>query len=231
MTSKSKLQRTCMRDQVRNAIVARIVDGVYAPGTRLKELALAAEFNVSQAPVREALRELEVLGLVESERYRGTRVRAVTPTEMREAYELRARLEQAAAELAVPLTVEALGDLEATADAILAAAKRRDLDSYARHNLEFHRRVVALSGNRVILRVWESLGWEVRSRIALRRVAGTKEFLTAAASHRAITDLLRAGNGLQAGQMLRQHSESFINEIEAGETPPARKRRKASVAD
>jgi DNA-binding GntR family transcriptional regulator len=62
------LKRTCMRDRIRDVLVARILDGTYAAGTQLKELILAREFNVSQAPIREALRELEGAGLVVSER-------------------------------------------------------------------------------------------------------------------------------------------------------------------
>jgi DNA-binding GntR family transcriptional regulator len=225
-----KVQRSCMRDQVRNAIVARIVDGVYAPGTRLKELTLAAEFNVSQAPVREALRELAVLGLVESERYRGTRVRAVTAHEMREAYELRARLEEAAAELAVRAGRDALEALQADVDALLDAARRRDLEAYARHNLDFHRRIVALSGNRVLLRVWESLGWDVRSRITLHRIADRTRFLAAAASHGDIVAALRAGDGRKAGRLLREHAESFIADAEevAAATSAVKSKKKAS---
>src|SRR5262249_42290470 len=83
------IQRSCMRDEIRDAIAARILDATYAPGTRLKELALAKEFNVSQAPVREALRELAMLHLVETEHYRGTRVRSLDLPELAEAYELR----------------------------------------------------------------------------------------------------------------------------------------------
>jgi len=51
------LKRTCMRDRIRDVLVARILDGTYAAGTQLKELSLAREFNVSQTPIREALRE------------------------------------------------------------------------------------------------------------------------------------------------------------------------------
>ena len=77
--------RACMRHHIRDAIVSRILEGVYSPGTRLKELALAREFNVSQAPVREALRELEALHLVQTEHYRGTRVRSIDLAELAEA--------------------------------------------------------------------------------------------------------------------------------------------------
>jgi len=57
MSASGEGPRACRRNRIRNAVVARILDGTYPPGTRLKELALAAEFGVSQAPVREALRE------------------------------------------------------------------------------------------------------------------------------------------------------------------------------
>jgi DNA-binding GntR family transcriptional regulator len=62
------LKRVCMRDRIRDVLVARILDGTYAAGLQLKELSLAREFNVSQAPIREALRELEGTGLVTSVR-------------------------------------------------------------------------------------------------------------------------------------------------------------------
>ena len=106
------IHRTCMRDHIRNAIVSRILDGSTPAGTRLKEMTLAREFNVSQAPVREALRELEAVGLLESERYRGTRVRNIDMDELREAYELRAAIEEAAARLAVPCAKVDLDKLE-----------------------------------------------------------------------------------------------------------------------
>ena len=61
-----------------------MLDGTYKPGDRLLELQIAREFNSSQGPVREALRELEALRLVESQVYRGTRVRGVNAREMRE---------------------------------------------------------------------------------------------------------------------------------------------------
>ena len=83
--SEGVLKRTCMRDRIRDVLVARILDGTYAAGTQLKELTLAREFNVSQTPIREALRELEGSGLVTSERFRGTRVRGADFAETRKA--------------------------------------------------------------------------------------------------------------------------------------------------
>src|SRR5262249_3032424 len=111
-TAAPSVKRLCMRDHIRDVLVARILDGTYPPGTQLKELSLAREFNVSQAPIREALRELEGSGLVTSERYRGTRVRGADSAEMLETYELRATLEVRAVELAIPCSPDVLTEME-----------------------------------------------------------------------------------------------------------------------
>src|ERR671939_2109548 len=94
------VHRTMLRDQIKDVLMQRIVDGVYAPGERIVEIRVAEEFGVSQAPVREALRELEILRLVVSEPFRGARVRDVSPEEIAESYPVRAALEELAATLA-----------------------------------------------------------------------------------------------------------------------------------
>ncbi len=71
----STISRTVLREQVKDVLLARIVSGELKPGERLVETRIAAELGTSQAPVREALRDLELLRLVESEPFRGARVR------------------------------------------------------------------------------------------------------------------------------------------------------------
>src|SRR4051812_24212981 len=85
--------RQCMSDQIRDTLTSKIFDGRLQPGDRLVELEIAREFDTSQTPVREALRELESLRLVESAPYRGTRVRAISDREMFESYTVRGVLE------------------------------------------------------------------------------------------------------------------------------------------
>ena len=90
LSAESTLERESMSDRIRNAILRRIADGTYLPGHRLVELQLAKEFGTSQGPVREALRELETLQVVETKRYCGSSVREVPLKERQEAYEVRA---------------------------------------------------------------------------------------------------------------------------------------------
>ena len=168
--SEGVLKRTCMRDRIRDVLVSRILDGTYAAGTQLKELSLAREFNVSQTPIREALRELEASGLVTNERFRGTRVRGADSAEMRESYELRMMLEVRSVQLAAPFSPSLLGSLEQTILEMEAAVQAEDSERYIDAALRFHRRLVEGSGNRTFLNVWDSLLWDIRGRIALRRL-------------------------------------------------------------
>lgn len=83
-------------DQIR----AAIVEGRYPPGVRLVEQRIAEEFELSRTPVREALRTLEAEGLVRIEPHRGATVRTLNVSDVVDLYDLRARLEGYAAELA-----------------------------------------------------------------------------------------------------------------------------------
>src|SRR5215210_5269143 len=112
-----------LRDQVKDALVERILDGFYGPGERIVEMRVAEEFGVSQAPVREALRELELLRLVVSEPFRGARVREVSAEELREIYPVRAALEEVAARSATPSLTGNVKPLRAEIKAMRRAAE------------------------------------------------------------------------------------------------------------
>ncbi|HUK00918.1 MAG TPA: GntR family transcriptional regulator [Steroidobacteraceae bacterium] len=202
--SDAPVKRTCMRDQIRDRLIARILDGTYPAGTQLKELTLAREFNVSQAPIREALRELEGSGLVRSERYRGTRVLGADPGEMRESYELRTMLEVRSVELAVPCSPEIMADLSRCVATMSSAANAEDSERYIDAALQFHRGLVRASGNRTFLNVWDSLHWDVRGRVALRRIAeqgrGLRPFVRL---HRTLLSRLRARKAREAAASAR----------------------------
>jgi DNA-binding GntR family transcriptional regulator len=216
-SSEGALKRTCMRDRIRDVLVARILDGTYPAGTQLKELSLAREFNVSQTPIREALRELEGSGLVANERFRGTRVRGADNAEMRESYELRTMLEVRSVRLAAPYSQELLDKLEGLLQAMGAAAEVRDFEQYIDAALRFHRRLVEGSNNRTFLNVWDSLLWDIRGRIALRRmVAGGRSLAPMVDLHRQLVQFLREQNGEAAAEkvacILERVSASFASE-------------------
>src|ERR1700742_410170 len=195
----NSFKRVCMRDRIRDVLVARILDGTYPAGLQLKELSLAREFNVSQAPIREALRELEGTGLVTSERYRGTRVRGADYVEMRESYELRLMMEIRSVERALPLNATVDAKLQSDISKMADAVARGDSELYIDAALSFHRALVEMGGNGTFLKLWDSLHWDVRGRIALRRRAAMGEGLASMVSmHVSLIQALRDGATLRA---------------------------------
>src|ERR1700761_6732584 len=96
------LHHESMAERVKHELLRKIMNGELPPGARLVELQIARELNTSQGPVREALCELEAMDLVTTEPYKGSRVREVTPQEIRDAYVVRASLEELAGRLAAP---------------------------------------------------------------------------------------------------------------------------------
>ena len=156
--------RSPLRDQIRKAVVDGLINGRLKPGDRVVERHMAAELGVSQAPVREALRELEALRLIESTPNKGARVRALTEADLREVYEVRAGLEETAVRLGRP-RVEVLRTHLAR---LHEAAAAGSLTDQVRHGVAFHREIVEASGNHVLLSVWDSLGIEVWTHLSIR---------------------------------------------------------------
>jgi DNA-binding GntR family transcriptional regulator len=217
-----------MRDQIRRVLVQRILEGFYKAGDRLVELQIARELKTSQGPVREALRELEALRLVESETYRGTRVRAFSDGEMQEAGQVRGIIEQAAADRAAVVLRRNVASLRAELQAIRLAAATNDLDGYARHNMAFHRLIVEATGNAVLLRVWDSLMLEVRTRIGLMQ--HDIDLTYAAETHVPIVDAFDRGDGETAGRLLLEHAVMFCHGEQNGHFPAVSAARAASIA-
>jgi DNA-binding GntR family transcriptional regulator len=205
------VHRRSLKDQVRQQILERIFNGRYAPGQRLREVALAKELNTSPIPVREALRELESLRVVESEAYKGVRVRQITPSELIQAYELRAVLECYAAEKGARRFKGKVEPLRKRYLAMLGAARAGDIEAYVQHDLPFHRLIVEAAQNAFLLRAWESLGFEIRTRIFL----ASKEFdmVQIAKLHEPIVDAFEHGDAKLAAKLLREHSLGFADQI------------------
>jgi DNA-binding GntR family transcriptional regulator len=157
-----------LREQIREHILEGIVSGRWQPGERIVERKVAVELRVSQTPVREALRELETLRLIESAPNKGVRVRNLTAADLKESYPVRAGLEQVAAELAAaPLAADPAA-LEREVAALRVADAALDGEAQVRHTVAFHHELVRAAGNAVLLHAWESLGIEVWTTLSIR---------------------------------------------------------------
>ncbi len=196
-----------LRHDVRDGLVRAILNGDYEPGQRLIEMRIAREYGTSQAPVREALRELELLGFVTSERHRGTYVRDPWQRGMVEVYEVRAALEEYAARLATPALSEDVSALQAEVDGMAAAAADDDVHRAVEHSERFHRLILEASGNLLLVNVWSGLG--ISDHTALTMVALQMDLKTLAESHQPIVDAIATGDVERACTVSREHQDWF----------------------
>lgn len=150
--------RSNLREQIKDVLLQRIVEGSYPPGSRIVETRVAQELGVSQGPVREALRDLEQLGCVVHEPYRGCSVRAFSASELLDAFPVRAALEALAARLAAErITDEELDELDEHLGRMRAAARRGDAHDQSQANASFHATIVRAARNSTLERQWRLL--------------------------------------------------------------------------
>jgi DNA-binding GntR family transcriptional regulator len=205
--------RRALRHDVRDGVVRSILAGRYAPGDRLIELSIAKEYGTSQGPVREALRELEMLGFVRSEPHRGTYVRDPWQRGMLELFEVRGALEEFATRLATPALSQDTSELQAEVDAMADAADRDDVKGVVEHSERFHRLIVLASENQLLHTMWSSLCIDEHS--ALTMVTLTPDLRALAESHQPIVDAIASGDAELACQVSRAHQDWFVEMLAA----------------
>lgn len=160
----SRLQPdTRVGDQAYEAIHSAIVNGSYEAGRRLQIRDLAEELGISVMPVREAIKRLEEVGLVETRPRRGAVVKAFSPEELLDIYEVRRMLEVRATQTGVAaLPPDAVRELEALYDRMHGALERGDVVDYLSLDEELLSTIYGASGNRVLDETIRSLWAQCR---------------------------------------------------------------------
>ncbi len=215
------LVRRSLREQVRDALLRDIIGGVYRPGDRLVEMKIARDLGTSQAPVREAMRDLAALGFVETGPNRGTFVGDVWRRGLHEIYAVRGGLEELATRLATPALAADAAPLLAAIDEMRAAARAGDIDGIVSGSYRFHRAIVEASGNQLLLNVWDGLNIETRTTITL--MAPGLDLMEIAESHQPIVEAIASGDVELACRVAREHQQFFERLPEPD--PAARARR------
>jgi DNA-binding GntR family transcriptional regulator len=153
-----------LAEQVANAIVDGIADGVLRPGQRLVEAELAVRLRVSRVPLRESLKMLEAQGILESEPHRGTHVAEFDEAKIDQICEARVALERLALRGAMRC-FRAYPERVARLDAIIGSMERAteqlDWAAISKADLAFHREICAVSGNDIVATLWEVLARHV----------------------------------------------------------------------
>jgi DNA-binding GntR family transcriptional regulator len=189
----------------------RIADGTLAPGQRLVEQDIAAEFGVSRGPVREAFAELSRTGLIELNARRGAGVRVFTERDIRELYELRECLEVCALAGAGPIDDEALARIKDKLEVAAEARRSQEIAKAVAADMEFHRELCHLSANRRLIAVWETQATQIRVVISSAHHGPGSRVLPVLAEHDRIFDALVARDHAAAQDALRHHLRSALD--------------------
>ncbi|AOW14185.1 GntR family transcriptional regulator [Hydrogenophaga crassostreae] len=203
-----------MVDTAYEMIRRRILDNVWPPGHRALEQEVALALGMSRTPVREALVRLENDGLVEVVPRHGVRVLPVSPTDMREIYEILTALECMAAEIVArrkPSDAELQPLIQATADMDQALAED-NLNAWAAADERFHAALIELSGNRQLAAtVWNY--WDRAHRARMFSLRLRPKPVNSTQEHTALVDRLRDGDAAGAAQVNREHRERASREL------------------
>jgi DNA-binding GntR family transcriptional regulator len=219
MTDDGSISRSVLAEQVKDRLLQDILAGRYPPDSRIVETRVARELGTSQAPVREALRGLEALGVVEILPFRGARVKRPTISELLEAYEVRAELESLGARLAVPAMTDAdLAELETLHRAMQLAAKAGDRHEVAVQDAAFHALLMHLAHNATLERVWQAL--QPFSRTYITLVSPGADANWTANLHPPILKALQARDAEAVEAALRHHFREASEHLASGWQQP-----------
>jgi DNA-binding GntR family transcriptional regulator len=178
-------------EQLRQAIWS----GDLQPGVALREAHIAKQLNVSQVPVREALLQLESLGLVVRVPDRGTTVTKLTRTEIEQMIDVRRHLEEMAFLLAADhLTLTVIAELKTHLKKMRTYVEQRDHFAMAEEDFAFHRTVWKATGNEVLEKTLERLCVAVYAFVSLKRHAAGDSMKAQVAEHKRLLDALMTKN-------------------------------------
>ena len=190
--------------------------GKHRPGQRVRLRDIAAKYGLDDDAVLKLFTEFQSLGLITLTGNFSAVVQAPNAKEMHEAYEIRAGLEEIAGRTAAEVLKKNTGQLQKELGGMRRAVSEGDLDGYAEHDAKFHKCILQASGNRVLLRVWEALAFDVRIRIAIGKVS--QELSEVVESHQPIVDALENGRAKEASLLLRNHVETFLEYLKKSDS-------------
>ncbi|MGV9385148.1 GntR family transcriptional regulator [Nonomuraea sp. NPDC003707] len=213
MTITNPLRNPPLGDQLLIQLRSLIVRGELIVGTHLVEGRIAEQFGVSRGPVRDALRQLEIEGLVET-RKRGVFVRGLSDKDLQELYSLRGALES----LAIKETIARLDaadwtSIDEAVEQMRAAADDRDAAKFAAADLDFHSGFYVIGDNR-----WLTATWALHRPLfaAVLEITNTaRDLVPVAQDHADLRDVVRSGDVDAALVALVSHLDGSCDRIRA----------------
>lgn len=210
MSTASAFDKRTLRERCTQHVRDQIISGAIKPGEHLKEVHLSEEMGVSRGTLREALRPLEIEGLIIDDGKRHMRVRELTSQEILDVFEVRSNLETLAARKIVSndrrqeMTEELRRHLEPLKAPGLEFARQLEVD------LKFHELLCALSGNPTLLAAWRNLIGQIEMMIIAAgpdKASGRMRF----EEHIQLVEAIESGDEEKAVSALQDHMNDFCS--------------------
>lgn len=206
-----------LRDVVFNTLRKAILTGQLKPGERLMEVHLASKLGVSRTPIREAIRKLELEGLVIMIPRRGAEVAQITEKSLKDVLEVRRALDVLCIELACErITKEEIEELRKACEEFAMATRGKDTSVIAKADVKLHDIIVQATGNQRLQQLVNNLAEQMyRYRFVYLKDESRHEKLIA--EHKEILESIVEGNRERAGVAARSHidnqEKSIIQQI------------------
>lgn len=203
-------------DSWQRQLAREFFEGRHKAGQRIELREIGAKYKADDETVLKAFAEFQAMGMVALSRDFSAIVHSPNPKEMHEAYELRAAVEEIAGRSAASALKGNVAGLQKELEAMRTAVAKGDLDAYAQHDARFHRSILKASTNEVLSRVWETLMFDLRIHAVIGKAS--KDLSEVVESHQPIVDALGKGRGREAGLLLRNHVETFLELLRKSES-------------
>lgn len=201
-----KAVRESLTHQVYNKLRTAIVLGHLAPNTRLAQVEIANQMGTSQAPVREALRQLERDGLVEYRPRSGTFVAELSGDKVFEVFSIRSMVESFAVRRAIAHFDSHKRDiLNQLIDQMYHAADQDDLLAVVEYDLEFHRCLCRWAEHLALLNIWNPLYAQIQRYLIQTQRHHFPDLHSIAKTHLIIVEAMCQGNPDEAAQIIEEH--------------------------
>lgn len=197
-----------LRDVVFNTLRQAILTGELKPGERLMEIHLAERLGVSRTPIREAIRKLELEGLVTMIPRRGAEVAQITEKSMNDVLEVRRALDALCVELACDrITDEDLENLRLACDSFEAAVRTKDAKKIAQADVALHDIIVHATGNQRLIQLVNNLS-EQMYRYRFEYIKDSSQHETLIEEHRIIYQSIVQKDKETAAAAARTHIDN-----------------------
>lgn len=212
------MQQTSMQAKVAEELRQMIISGELPPRSSLSEMALSQTFGVSRTPIREALKQLQIEGLVEVRPRVGTFVAVPSRREITELFQMKELFEGAAARLlALRGNVPEVEQLDATMRAADAAVRAGDSERYEELVHEFHDLIVVGADNSKLQAHYRTLMNQLAyARLVRTSLAQPGRLSESDHEHHHVLDLIRAKDGDGAERVMREHVRRSHQALMAG---------------